>query len=206
MGFLFSKKKKEPKPVKLGVDEQAILKCKMCRDNIKKYIKNLENHANTKKQKAKEALQAKNKDRAKMNLRMEKMYREQIKTAYGQLEMIENQINQIETAQSQKDVATVLQEGNAVLKKLQEEVNVDKFKEIADDMEELKAQNDEITEFFKERGIEEEESVNEELDKLIASVQQEAGAELPDANKEKLGDDKEKEKEGKDENKIVLEA
>ena len=137
---------------------------------------------------------------------MEKMYREQIKTAYGQLEMIENQINQIETAQSQKDVATVLQEGNAVLKKLQEEVNVDKFKEIADDMEELKAQNDEITEFFKERGIEEEELVNEELDKLIASVQQEAGAELPDANKEKLEDDKEKEKEGKDENKIVLEA
>ena len=203
MGFLFSKKKKV-KPVELKQDEQAILKCKMCRDNIKKYIKNLENQANTKKEKAKEALKAKNKDKAKMNLRMEKMYREQIKTAYGQLEMIENQINQIETAQSQKDVATVLQEGNAVLKKLQEEVNVDKFKEIADDMEELKAQNDEITEFFKERGIEEEESVNEELDKLIASVQQEAGAELPSANKEKL--EEEKEIEVKEEKKVVLEA
>ena len=194
MGFLFSKKKKEPKPPKLGNDEQAILKCKMCRDNIKKYIKNLEKHANTKKEKAKEALKAKNKDKAKMNLRMEKMYREQIKTAYGQLEMIENQINAIETAQSQKDVATVLQEGNAVLKK---------FQEIADDMDELKAQNDEITEFFKERGIEAEESVNDELDKLIATVQAEAGAELPSANKEKLEDENEKEKVEKNEKKLV---
>ncbi len=190
MGPLFSKKK----TIELKAEDQAILKCKMCRDNIKRYIKRLENDANLKKQKAKEALQAKNKDRARLNLRMEKMYREQIKTADGQLEMIETQINQIESAQSQKDVMTVLQEGNAVLKKLQEEVNVDKYKDISDDMEEIKAKNDEITEFFKDRGID-EEVVNDELDKLIASVQQEAGADLPRANEEKLEGEKPKEEE-----------
>ena len=190
MGPLFSKKK----TIELKAEDQAILKCKMCRDNIKRYIKRLENDANLKKQKAKEALQAKNKDRARLNLRMEKMYREQIKTADGQLEMIETQINQIESAQSQKDVMTVLQEGIAVLKKLQEEVNVDKYKDISDDMEEIKAKNDEITEFFKDRGID-EEVVNDELDKLIASVQQEAGADLPRANEEKLEGEKQKEEE-----------
>ena len=190
MGPLFSKKK----TIELKAEDQAILKCKMCRDNIKRYIKRLENDANLKKQKAKEALQAKNKDKARLNLRMEKMYREQIKTADGQLEMIETQINQIESAQSQKDVMTVLQEGNAVLKKLQEEVNVDKYKDISDDMEEIKAKNDEITEFFKDRGID-EEVVNDELDKLIASVQQEAGADLPRANEEKLEGEKQKEEE-----------
>ena len=190
MGPLFSKKK----TIELKAEDQAILKCKMCRDNIKRYIKRLENDANLKKQKAKEALQTKNKDRARLNLRMEKMYREQIKTADGQLEMIETQINQIESAQSQKDVMTVLQEGNAVLKKLQEEVNVDKYKDISDDMEEIKAKNDEITEFFKDRGID-EEVVNDELDKLIASVQQEAGADLPRANEEKLEGEKQKEEE-----------
>ena len=190
MGPLFSKKK----TIELKAEDQAILKCKMCRDNIKRYIKRLENDANLKKQKAKEALQAKNKDRVRLNLRMEKMYREQIKTADGQLEMIETQINQIESAQSQKDVMTVLQEGNAVLKKLQEEVNVDKYKDISDDMEEIKAKNDEITEFFKHRGID-EEVVNDELDKLIASVQQEAGADLPRANEEKLEGEKQKEEE-----------
>ena len=205
MGFLFSKKKESPKVV-LKADEQAVLKCKICRDNIKKYIKKLENDSKVKKQKAKEALQSKNRERARMNLRMEKMYQEQIKTAYGQLEMIDNQITQIESAQSQKDVMTVLQEGNAVLKKLQDEVNVDKFREISDDMEEIKEKNDEISEFFKERGIDEEESVNEELDKLIASVQSEAGIDLPAANKENLEEEKEKEKEVKQEKKVAVEA
>ena len=204
MGFLFSKKK--AKPVTINANEQAILKLKVVRDDIKRYIKKLENNAKTKREKAKEALQSKNKDRAKLNLRMEKMFQEQVKTAYGQLEMIETQINQIEAAQSQKDVMTVLQEGNAALKKLQEEVNVDKLQEISDDMEELKAKNDEITEFFKERGIDEEESVNDELDKLIASVQSEAGAELPSANKEKLEEEEEKEKEVKENKKVVIEA
>ena len=205
MGFLFSKKKERPIVV-LKADEQAILKCKICRDNIKKYIKKLENDSKVKKQKAKEALQQKNRERARMNLRMEKMYQEQIKTAYGQLEMIDNQITQIESAQAQRDVMTVLQEGNAVLKKLQDEVNVDKFREISDDMEEIKEKNDEISEFFKERGIDEEESVNEELDKLIASVQSEAGIDLPTANKENLDEEKEKEKEVKQEKKVAVEA
>ena len=205
MGFLFSKKKESPKVV-LKTDEQAILKCKLCRDDIKKYIKKLEKDSEVKKQKAKEALQSKNRERARMNLRMEKMYKEQIKTAYGQLQMIETQITQIESAQSQKDVMTVLQEGNAILKKLQEEVNVDKFREISDDMEEIKEKNDEISEFFKERKIDEEESVNEELDKLIASVQSEAGIDLPAANKENLEEEKEKEKEIKQEKKVIVEA
>ena len=206
MGFLFSKKKKEPKPVKLGVDEQAILKCKMCRDNIKKYIKKLEKDAGLKKEKAKEALKAKNRDRAKLHLRMEKMFQEQIKTAYAQLEMVETQINQIETAQSQKDAMQVLQEGNAVLKKLQDEVNVEKFQEISDDLDELKAKNDEITEFFKERGIDDTEDVDDELNKLIATVQQEAEGELPSANKEKLKEEKENEKEEEKNKKVVVEA
>ena len=203
MGFLFSKKKKI---VELKSDEQAVLKCKLCRDNIKKYIKKLEKDANLKKEKAKEALKAKNRERAKLHLRMEKMFQEQIKTAYAQLEMVETQINQIESAQSQKDAMTVLQEGNAALKKLQDEVNVEKFQEISEDLDELKAKNDEITEFFKERGIDDEESVNDELDKLIASVQSEANAELPSANKEKLEEEKEEEKEVNKEKKVAIEA
>ena len=72
------------------------------------------------------------------------MYEEQVKTADAQLEMIETQISKIENAQSQKDALRVLKQGNEALKKLQNEVNVEKFQEIADDMEELKNQNDKI--------------------------------------------------------------
>ena len=204
MGFLFSKKKK--KPVKLESDEQAILKCKMTRDNIKKYIKNLERNANLKKENAKKELQAKNRDKARLHLRMEKMFREQIKVAEGQLNMIEEQISQIETAVSQKDVMTVLQEGNAALKKLQEEVNIEKLEKIKDEMDDLKEKNDEISEFFKERGIDDTEDVDDELNKLIATVQQEAEGELPRANKEILEEEKENEMEEEKNKKVAVEA
>ena len=119
--------------------------------------------------------------------------------------MIENQIIQIESATSQRDVFSVLKQGNEVLKKLQSEVNVEKFQEVADDLDELKDQNNELTEFFKARGIEDEEDVNEELDKLIDTVQKETGMELPDANKEVLEEEKTEEK-VKEKKKVALEA
>ena len=149
-----------------------------------------------KREKAKESLKNKNKERAKLNLRLSKMYSEQIKTAEGQLEMIETQITQIENAQSQKDVFSVLKQGNEALKKLQSEVNVEKFQEIADDMDELKEQQNELAEFFKNRGIEEDdEELDNELDKLLDNVQKEQGkVDLPSANKESLEEENEKNK------------
>ena len=135
-----------------------------------------------------EALKNKNRDRARFFMRQGKMYEEQIKSSDGQLQMIETQITQIENAQNQKDVFTVLKEGNAALKKLQEEVNVEKMQEIADDLDDLKDKNDELTQFFKDRGIQEnEEELDDDLNKLIESVQKEdAKIDLPSANKENL--------------------
>ena len=185
----------ESRQIEINEEEKALLDCKICRDKIKKYIKSLEKNAALKKEKAKEALQNKNKDRARLNLRQAKMYQEQIKTADGQLEMIETQISQIETAQSQRSAMSVLKEGNEVLKKLQSEVNAEKFQEIADDMEELKEQQNELSEFFKSRGIEEnDEELDNELDKLLDSVQKEqAKIDLPSANKESLDEEENKE-------------
>ncbi len=193
------------KTAEINQEERALLDCKICRDKIKKYIKNLEKNANLKRERAKEALKNKNKDRARLSLRQAKMYTEQIKTAEGQLEMIENQIMQIETAQSQRDALSVLKQGNEVLKKLQSEVNAEKFQEIADDMDELKEQQNELTEFFKNRGIEEDdEELDNEIDKLLESVQKEEGkVDLPTANKESLDEEKVEKEENK---KVAIEA
>ena len=177
------------KQAELNQEEKALLDCKLCRDKIKKYIRSLEQNSKIKREEAKEALQNKNKDKAKMNLKLSKMYTEQINSANGQLEMIENQIMQIETAQSQKDAMTVLKQGNEILKKLQSEVSVEKFQEIADDMEEVKEQQNEISEFFKNHGIDEveqDEEIDKELEQLLGTVQKEAGVELPSANIELL--------------------
>ena len=185
------------KTTEINQEERALLDCKICRDKIKKYIKSLEKNSSLKKEKAKEALKNGNKDRAKLYLRQSKMYQEQVKTADGQLEMIETQISQIENAQSQRDALSVLKQGNEVLQNLQKEVNVEKFQEVADDMNELKEQQDELTEFFKNRGIEEnDEELDDELDKLIDNVNKEQGqVNLPSANKESLDNEKEEIKE-----------
>ena len=63
-------------------------------------------------------------------------------------------------------------------------------------MEELKEQQNELTEFFKSRGIEEnDEELDDELDKLLDTVQKEqAKVDLPSANKESLDEENNKEK------------
>ena len=94
------------------------------------------------------------------------------------------------------------------MKKLQEEVNVEKLQEISDDLNEIKEQNDEITQFFKDRGIEEnDEELDNELSNLINSVQKEdAKIDLPQANKEILKENNEINKEKEKNKKMAIEA
>ena len=168
---------------KINNEEKAILDCKLARDKIKTYIKRLERNANLKKEKAKESLRAKNKDRAKYNLKLSKMYQEQIKTADSQLTMLEEQISNIEQATTQRDAMKVLEKGNEVLKNLQKECNIEKWEKISDDMNDLKEQQDEINQFFRDRSMDDvDDDVEEEMNKLIESTKSDIEQELPSAN------------------------
>ena len=167
----------------LNNEEKTILECKMARDNIKSYIRRLERNANLKRDKAKEALKLKNKDRAKYNLKLSKMYQEQIKTADGQLTMLEEQISNLEQATTQRDAMKVLERGNEVLKNLQKECNIEKWEKISDDMQDIKEQQDEINQFFRDRNMNEvDDDVEEEMNKLMESTKKEIEQELPSAN------------------------
>ena len=167
----------------INQEEKALLDCKMTRDKIKTYIKRLERNANLKKEKAKDALRAKNKDRAKYNLKLSKMYQEQIKTADSQLTMLEEQISNIEQATTQRDAMKVLEKGNEVLKNLQKECNIEKWEKISDDMNDLKEQQDEINQFFRDRSMDDvDDDVEEEMNKLIESTKSDIEQELPSAN------------------------
>ena len=168
----------------INTEEKAILDCKLTRDKIKTYIKRLERNANLKKEKAKESLRAKNKDRAKYNLKLSKMYQEQIKSADSQLTMLEEQISNIEQATTQRDAMKVLEKGNEVLKNLQSECNIEKWEKISDDMQDIKDQQDEINQFFRDRNIENvDDDVEEEMNKLMESENNDIENELPSANK-----------------------
>ena len=126
------------KNVTLSETEKAVLECKTCRDKIKKYIRNLEQKEVKAKEKAKELLKKKQKDRAKLYLKQCKLFREQTKVADGQLEMINTQIANIETTCTMAECMACLNQGNSVLKQLQKEVNIEHWENIRDDMEELK--------------------------------------------------------------------
>jgi len=150
--------------------EKTILECKMCRDKIKTYIKSLEKNELLKREKAKMSLKTKDKERAKIYLKQSKMYKEQSVNATGQLNLIEEQIIQIETVRQQSEALKVLQQGNKVLKQLNEEVNIQKWEQVTDDLNEMKIQQEEIGNFFKNRGIEEnvyEEEIDKEIENLM---------------------------------------
>jgi len=183
MGKLFSTKKNKDNS-ELNAEEKTILQCKITRDNIKNYIKKLEKNSKLKREKAKEALKQKNKDRAKYNLKLSKMYSEQIKSAESQLTMLEEQISNLESTITQKEALKILEKGNEVLKNLQNECNIEKWEKISDDMNDIKEQQDEINQFFRDKNVEDiDEDIENEMNKLMES---DNDIELPSANKNEI--------------------
>lgn len=171
---------------KLNVEEKTVLQLQICRDNIKAYIKRLTINEDKRKQKAKEELKRKDRDKAKIYLSQAKLYREQATVATGQLTMIQEQVDRIHSAMEQREVIKVLEQGNKVLKDLNEEVNIEKWERIADDMNELKQQQDEIANFLKNHNIDEqqyEDEINKELEKMMIDQGVAGNILLPDARK-----------------------
>ena len=193
----------QKKVVQLSPTERAILDCKSCRDKIKRYIKNLEQKEQRSKLKVKELLRLKQRDRAKLYLKQSKLFSEQTKIADGQLDMINQQIANIESTSNMNECAEVLNRGKAVLKQLQNEVSIEHWENIKDDLDELKERDREIGDFFKEKGIDEEEletQCDDEINKLLAEMQGN-DIQLPNVPKEQIPQDT-NENEIKNKNKV----
>jgi charged multivesicular body protein 6 len=189
----------------LDQNEKVLLECKMCRDKIKNYIKKCETTALKKRQKAKELLKNKQKDRAKVYLNQSKFHLTQAKVGDGQLKLIEDQINELQKATQLNEIKKVLENGNKVLKNLQSEINIEKWQEIKEDMEGLKEQQDEIGEFLRNNNIDEgeyEKDVQEEFEKLQKDLENDLN--LPEVPKNKINVQKENNENNN--KKIVLEA
>ncbi len=186
------RKVRERKPIQLNQTETTILECKQCRDKIKQYIKRLNQRETKCREKAKNLLRSKERDRAKIYVRQSKLHKEQIKVSEGQLEMVEKQISQIESAQNLQECMSVLKQGNEVLQKLQSTIKLDEWEKIKDDMNELKEKDQEISNFLKEYGVNEaeyNEDVDKELDKLLKEVEGNK-IDLPNVPKEEIKEDK----------------
>jgi len=200
------RKVKQKKTIQLNDIEKAILDCKTCRDKIKQYIKRLSKKQSNSREKAKELVRSKQKDRAKVYLRMAKLHGEQIKVSEGQLEMVENQISQIESTQNLQDCMNCLKKCNGILKNMQNTIKIEEWEKVKDDMDELKEKDKEISDYLKEYGIDEaqyDEEVNNELDKLLNEVQGGNKIDLPSVPKEEITENKNKVKKNTVKKKVI---
>ena len=200
------RKVKQNKTIKLNEIENAILECKKCRDKIKQYIKRLSQKQLKSREKAKDLVRSKQKDRAKVYLRMAKLHGEQIKVSEGQLEMVENQVSQIESTQNLQDYMDCLKKGNEVIKNMQNIIKIEEWEKVKDDMDELKEKDKKISDYLKEYGIDEaqyDEEVNNELDKLLNEVQGENKIDLPSVPKNEITENKTKEKKNNVKKKVI---
>ena len=160
---------------KQSVDKtyQVLNQCKSTRDKIDKYIKTLEKKEKLTKEKAKECLRRKERDRAKFYLKGCKAYQNRIRIAEGKLDMLDEQIMNIENAKTSKDTLTALREGNKVLTDLNKEVKIEDLENIKEDMEQLKDNDKEIGDFLKEKANEDIAECNDEFEQLVKEVQTE---------------------------------
>ena len=147
--------------------------CRATRDKLEKYIQNLELKEKMTKEKVKECLRKKQRDRAKFYLKGCKAYQQRIKIAEGKLSMIEDQIMNIENAHNHKDTIMALQQGNMALKQIQKEVTIEDLENVKEQMDELKDNDREIGDFLKEKLEEDEAGCEDELEQLIKEVQDE---------------------------------
>ena len=152
-------------------NQRIYLNCKAFHEKLSNYIKNLELKEKKSREKAKELLRKKQRDRAKFYLKQCKLYREQARIAEGKLDMIENQIINIENTYNTKECLNALQKGNEVLTKVQKEINIEELEKVKDDLEDLKLKEQELGDYFKERGIKNEAECEEELNKLSKEIQ-----------------------------------
>lgn len=162
-------------------------------------MKSLEEKSKTQREKAKECLKDNDKEKAKFCLNKSKMYKAQLDSSNGQLMMVEEQLNMIETTKNQNQIYKVLEQGNTVLKQLQEEVNVEKWEAINEDMAVNREKHNEMNEFFKNHGIEmveNDEDLDKELEILEKNEAKKIENQFPELkDKDKINEVVEKEKE-----------
>ena len=101
--------------------------------------------------------------------------------------MMEEQKFMLENASTTKDIVDAIKQGNAAVKDATKGMSVEDLDNIKGEMEDLKANQDELNDFFKEYGEQDQEGVDEELDELEKEMANEDVGAMPVSNKENLG-------------------
>lgn len=178
----------QPSTPKITAQDKAIFQLKQQRDKLKQYQKRLNTIIEKQTDLAKKAVLNKQPQKAKFYLRSKKQQESVINTTFDQLNNLEKLIGTIEYKLIEKDVVYGLQQGNRVLQKLNNEMQVEKIYALIDQLEDEKLKVDEVSELLggaNQLNRSEEEEVDQEFENLQKEIHgknnqaKEEGNELP---------------------------
>ena len=150
-GQLFGKKDAGKKAPKQDKNEQTQL---MLDQKIKEQelrLNNIETRTNALQEEAKAKLKAGDKSGAKRILAKKKKLVDQMKQIEGAIAMMEEQKFMLSNVNVTKDIMNTIKTGNKVLQEANKGMSVDDIEDIKAEMDELKAGQEEIGDFFKEQ-------------------------------------------------------
>ena len=132
---------------------------------------------------AKKKLKEGDKAGAKRLLVKKKKLFEQMKQTEGAISMMEEQKIMLESAAGTKDVIDTIKYTNSIVQEAMKELNVESLEDLKEEMEEAKAAQKEIADFFTDYLNEDMDEVEDELAQLEAEEAQKAKNIIPSANK-----------------------
>jgi charged multivesicular body protein 6 len=160
--------------------DRAILELKVQRDKLQIYTKKINLVIEKELQIAKEQLLVKNHHLARLALSRKKYQEKLLENTENQIMNIEKLVNSIEYKLVEQQVVKGLQQGNAVLDKLNKEMDINQLEQILNDTAEaIEYQNELQTLLSANLSSADESDVMKELDQLIQQEADEKLAELP---------------------------
>ncbi|GAA6061149.1 hypothetical protein JCM10212_001749, partial [Sporobolomyces blumeae] len=151
---------------------------KLQRDKLKQYQRRIEVVLAREREIAAESLRAGNKPRALIALRQKKYQETLLSQTDSQLETLQKLVQSIEFSLVEKDVLYGLEQGNQVLKQLNQELDLDKVEKLMDETREGIAYQEQVSALLSSRiSAQDEEDVLAELAALQAA---EVGDKLPE--------------------------
>ncbi|KAN0134842.1 charged multivesicular body protein 6 [Lactarius tabidus] len=152
---------------KITAQDRAILDLKLQRDKLKQYQKKIQSVLNREHEIAKQQLAAGHKDRAVIALRRRKYQEGLLVKTDGQLENLEQLVSTIEFSLVEVSVLHGLKQGNAVLKEIHKELNVESVEKLLEETAEAREYQREIDNMLTNSlSLDEEDAVQAELKEL----------------------------------------
>ena len=102
------------------------------------------------------------------------------------MDMMEEQKLMLDNTLHMKDIIGTLKQTSQVVKEANKEINIEDLEDMKEQMDEVKADQEELNNFFKDYAEENQEDVDEELEELEQQMAEEDTGALPMANKEQL--------------------